>query len=65
MFGIDAPSWATSSYSGENGGNCVEVARTELGIAVRDSKDREGACLRFTAEAWRGLIDGVKGGDIA
>ncbi|MEV0532758.1 DUF397 domain-containing protein [Kitasatospora sp. NPDC050463] len=62
--GISVSSWFRSSYSGENGGNCIEVAHVESGIAVRDSKDKEGPCLRFTAEAWRGLIDSVKPGDI-
>ena len=32
--------WRKSSYSGTNGGNCVEVARNLPGVvAVRDSKD--------------------------
>lgn len=63
--GIDGSSWFKSSYSGENGGDCVEVARLEAGIAVRDSKDKDGPSLQFTAGAWQGLIDSVKLGDIA
>ena len=44
--------WRTSSYSGSNGGECVEVATTEA-VLVRDTADRSGPVLRFTAEAWR------------
>jgi hypothetical protein len=46
--------WRTSSYSGGNGGNCVEVARNLPGVvAVRDSKDPAGPVLVFPAAAWR------------
>ena len=39
--------WRVSSYTGTNGGNCVEVAANLPGVvAVRDSKDREGPALR-------------------
>jgi hypothetical protein len=53
--------WRTSSYSGNNGGNCVQVA-TNLPqiIAVRDSKDPHGAWLTFPADAWRLFTDSVK-----
>jgi hypothetical protein len=46
--------WIKSSYSGGQGGDCVEVAvfPAEL-VAVRDSKDQAGPILRFTGEAWR------------
>ena len=43
-----------SSYSGGNAGQeCVEVARNVPGaVAVRDSKDVDGAILRLTRTAW-------------
>jgi hypothetical protein len=44
--------WRKSSYSGANGGQCVEVASAE-GVAVRDTTDREGVTLKFSAEAWQ------------
>lgn len=48
MERIDSLNWRTSSYSGGNGGACVEVARNLPGIvAVRDSKDRTGPVLAF------------------
>ena len=44
--------WRKSSYSGANGGDCVEVASAE-GVAVRDTTDRDGITLEFSAEAWQ------------
>jgi hypothetical protein len=53
--------WRKSSFSGSNGGGCVEVARNLPGIvAVRDSKDREGPALVFTPGEWRAFLDGVR-----
>ena len=54
--------WRTSSYSGGQGGECVEVRVSRpCGIAVRDSKDRTGAALDFPREAWLGFLTGLKG----
>jgi hypothetical protein len=44
--------WRKSSYSGDNGGECVEVA-TAQAVLVRDTSDRNGPMLTFTAAAWR------------
>jgi hypothetical protein len=53
--------WRKSSYSGGNGGNCVEVARNLPGmVAVRDSKNPEGPALTLTQEEWRGFLVGVR-----
>ena len=36
---LDVATWIKSSYSGENGGNCIEVAPGFPGVVpVRDSK---------------------------
>jgi hypothetical protein len=43
--------WRKSSYSNANGGQCIEVA-SEGVILVRDTTDRDGGTLGFTAEAW-------------
>ncbi len=43
--------WRTSSYSGDNGGNCVEVRTAVPAIAIRDSKNPAGPVLAFTARA--------------
>jgi hypothetical protein len=45
--------WRKSSYSG-NGNNCVEAGVAGVGrVLVRDTIDREGGTLSFTANAWR------------
>lgn len=50
--------WATSSYSGSNGGDCVEVARSADATAVgmRDSKRRGGGVVAVCPPAWRALV---------
>lgn len=64
MDGIDRALWRKSSYSGGNGGNCVEVAVLPDGNrAVRDSKDPGGAKLAFTADEWAAFAAGVKAGE--
>jgi hypothetical protein len=64
MDGIDRPQWRKSSYSGGNGGACVEVARNLPGaVAVRDSKDPDGPRLAFAPEEWTAFTAGVKAGD--
>jgi len=51
--------WRKSSYSGSNGGECVEVA-TAVAVLVRDTTDRSGPVLTFTAEAWRTFTSTVR-----
>ena len=50
--------WRKSSYSGDNGGACVEVAAAEF-VLVRDTTDRSGPVVTFTADAWRAFISAV------
>jgi hypothetical protein len=53
---MEALNWFTSSYSSGNG-QCVEAARLlEGGMAVRDTKNRAGEVLSFSAEAWRSFL---------
>ncbi|GAA2114598.1 DUF397 domain-containing protein [Kitasatospora saccharophila] len=60
--------WSKSSYSGNNGGNCVEASHTfatTAGIVpVRDSKDPEGPALLFPNTTWQTFLTGLKSGDI-
>lgn len=55
--------WRKASYSGNNGGGCVEVARTPVaGVAVRDSKDPDGPKLAFSPADWQAFTRRVKAG---
>ncbi|MGW3986478.1 DUF397 domain-containing protein [Streptomyces sp. NPDC004830] len=45
--------WRKSSYSGDQGGQCVEVAETpEAAVAVRDSKNPHGPVLTLRPAAF-------------
>jgi hypothetical protein len=61
MEGMNSAIWRTSSYTGGNGGNCVEVRQDDCVILVRDTKDRAGAVLSVPADAWRAFAAEVKG----
>jgi Domain of unknown function (DUF397) len=51
--------WRKSSYSGDNGGACVEVAVADA-VLVRDTTDRRGPVLAFTPEAWRAFAATIR-----
>jgi hypothetical protein len=51
--------WRKSSFSG-NGGNCLEIGQTEDAILVRDTKDRDGAVLTVSADAWAEFTAALK-----
>lgn len=59
--GADRLSWRISSYSG-GGNDCVEIAVTWEGTAVRDSKDRAGGAFTVSPGAWRALLDAARTG---
>lgn len=64
MDGIDRAQWRKSSYSGGNGGACVEVAVLRDGSrAVRDSKDPDGPKLSFAPDEWRAFTPAMKAGE--
>ena len=50
--------WRTSSYSGGNGGECVQVAATPSvrRVLVRDSKNPDGPVLALKSAEWRRFI---------
>ncbi|MGM1059751.1 DUF397 domain-containing protein [Saccharothrix sp. Mg75] len=56
--------WRKSSYSGPNGGNCVEVAHTGTSTGVRDSKNPGGGVLVFGTGAWTRFLVGRAGGEL-
>ena len=55
-----AGNWRTASYSGANGGECVEVASTDSAVMVRDTKDRAGDTLSVPASAWQAFLSAVR-----
>ncbi len=60
----DITGWRTSSYSGGQGGNCVEVATAGGTILVRDTKDHgHGPIHRFPAARWRAFLAAVRDGE--
>ena len=62
MDHMNGTRWRTSSYSGGNGGECVQVAATPSAgrVLVRDSKDPDGPVLALTLADWRRLTDLVE-----
>ncbi|SNX61911.1 uncharacterized protein DUF397 [Streptomyces sp. TLI_55] len=53
--------WFKSSYSSNDGPECVEVAISPADpdtttVHVRDSKDKDGARLAFTERSWTAFI---------
>jgi hypothetical protein len=56
--------WVKSSYSGGDGGNCIEWAPTHAAVnglvPVRDSKNPEGPSLGFTPDAWTAFVSAVR-----
>jgi hypothetical protein len=52
--------WRTSSFSSGQGGNCLEVAPVLAGgVAVRHSKNPDGAVLTFSDAEWNAFLDGA------
>lgn len=60
--------WRSSTYSGANGGECVEwnapYAAAHGVVPVRDSKNPSGPALIFPAGAWAAFVADVKSGDL-
>ncbi|PZF96407.1 DUF397 domain-containing protein [Micromonospora endophytica] len=52
--------WKKSTRS--NAGDCVEVATPPQAVMIRDSKDRQGPVLSFTADQWTGFVQRIKSG---
>jgi hypothetical protein len=53
--------WHKSSYSGGDGGDCLEVADGNPALVpVRDSKNPQGPKLVFRASAWAPFVEDLK-----
>ncbi|MFF8917432.1 DUF397 domain-containing protein [Streptomyces sp. NPDC015032] len=64
--------WWKSSYSGQNGGDCIECAVPSPSgasrdarsvIHVRDSKNKQGAHLTLPTEAWSSFVYAASNGE--
>jgi hypothetical protein len=60
MGTIDSAPWRKSTYSGTNGGGCVEAADIDDRILVRDTTDRGGMVLSVSSAAWRQFTDELR-----
>ncbi len=59
---LSPAAWRKSSRSSGGGSNCVEVARLPGRIAIRDSKNPQGAMLVLAPAAFSELIRDVRNG---
>ena len=64
---VEVGVWRKASYS-SNSASCVEVAGSRAAgegalCLVRDTKDRGGPSLAFTAGQWAAFVDAVKAGE--
>ena len=48
--------WRKATRSGDNGGECVEVASASGRIMIRDTTNRDSVTLSVTPTAWRRLV---------
>ncbi|MFD4508302.1 DUF397 domain-containing protein [Streptomyces sp. NPDC058457] len=57
---MTALEWFKSSYSSNDGPECVEVAISPATtVHVRDSKDKDGARLVFANDTWSAFVEVV------
>ncbi|MGW1357326.1 DUF397 domain-containing protein [Streptomyces chartreusis] len=60
-YDLDAATWHRSSYSGGDGGNCLEVTHGfPTVVPVRDSKTPHGPALIFPASVWAAFVNAVR-----
>lgn len=54
--------WFKSSYSGSEGGNCVEIAAQPTAVHIRDSKVPSGGpIVTVSPAAWSVFLERVTG----
>jgi hypothetical protein len=56
--------WRKSSYTGQEGGTCVELANLNTTVGVRDSTDPHGPVLQFGRDAMVELLTRIKTGEL-
>jgi hypothetical protein len=57
--------WFKSSYSGSQGGDCIEVATQPSAIHIRDSKNVPGPVLTVAPTAWAAFLGLTQQGENA
>lgn len=55
--------WRKATFSGANGGDCVELAESDVGVLVRNSKHPALGTLPFTRSEIRAFVAGCKAGE--
>ncbi len=55
--------WRRSSASGGDGA-CVEVAKSDSSVLVRDSRNRSEPVIAFTESQWRRFIGRIKSDEL-
>ncbi|MEU9785944.1 DUF397 domain-containing protein [Streptomyces phaeochromogenes] len=59
-YDLSGTCWRKSTYSDDNGGECLEVADGVPGVVpVRDSKVVGGPFLLVGADAWLAFVGGL------
>jgi len=62
-YDLGGATWHKSSYSGGQGGNCLEVSDGHPDFTpVRDSKNPHGPNLLFPTSAWAAFVEDLKRG---
>jgi len=63
---LSAATWRKSSYSNQDGGECIEVSDDFAAVVpVRDSKNPHGPVLAFAADGWSSFVSAVKDGELS
>ncbi|WP_405774913.1 DUF397 domain-containing protein [Streptomyces sp. NBC_00859] len=62
---LTAVTWHKSSYSNQDGGQCLEVAADFTAVVpVRDSKNPDGPVLTFAAHGWSSFVSALRNGEL-
>lgn len=58
--------WRKSTYSGDNGGQCVELAFLGTAVGLRDSKNKgHGPILILTPAGWHAFLVETRDGEFS
>ncbi|PNE43473.1 DUF397 domain-containing protein [Streptomyces noursei] len=53
--------WQKSSYSGNQGGACIEAATDDEAVRIRDSKDPAGPQISISGRTWTAFLSYAAG----